>query len=90
MSPDAAQLTAAVAALINALVASKFSTSGVMGMLNKISYARWGLEGYVIAETNYLTGGCVAVTQRRCAQGVYSVVGWTQSVSRFNNPAGKM
>lgn len=59
MSPNAAQLTAAVAALINALVASKFSTSGVMGMLNKISYARWGLEGYVIAETNYLTGGRV-------------------------------
>jgi hypothetical protein len=31
MSPNAAQLTAAVAALINALVASKFATSGVMG-----------------------------------------------------------
>lgn len=31
MSPNAAQLTAAVAALINALVASKFATTGVMG-----------------------------------------------------------
>eukprot|EP00879_Flechtneria_rotunda_P029763 GHRR01032209.1.p1 GENE.GHRR01032209.1~~GHRR01032209.1.p1 ORF type:complete len:374 (+),score=126.46 GHRR01032209.1:272-1393(+) len=56
MSPSAAQLTAAVTALINALMASKFATSGVMGFLNTISYARWGLEGYVIAEANRLTG----------------------------------
>lgn len=58
MGPNAAQLTAAVAALINALVASKFSTSGVMGAMNQISYARWGLEGYVNAEANCLTGEC--------------------------------
>jgi hypothetical protein len=45
MQPSAAQLAAAVAALINALVASKFSTTGVMGMMNSVSYARWGLEG---------------------------------------------
>jgi hypothetical protein len=45
MQPNAAQLAAAVAALINALVASKFSTTGVMGMMNSVSYARWGLEG---------------------------------------------
>ncbi|KAF6254331.1 hypothetical protein COO60DRAFT_1703369 [Scenedesmus sp. NREL 46B-D3] len=56
MQPNAAQLAAAVAALINALVASKFSTSGAMGMMNSVSYARWGLEGYVIAEANCLTG----------------------------------
>lgn len=56
MGPNAAQLTAAVAALINALVASKFSNSGVMGALNQISYASWGLKGYVIAEANCLTG----------------------------------
>jgi hypothetical protein len=45
MQTNAAQLAAAVAALINALVASKFSTTGVMGMMNSVSYARWGLEG---------------------------------------------
>lgn len=56
MGPSAAQLTAAVFSLINALVASKFGTSGLMGFLNTISYARWGLEGYVLAEANCLTG----------------------------------
>jgi hypothetical protein len=45
MAPNAATLAAAVAALINALVASKFSTTGAMGMMNSVSYARWGLEG---------------------------------------------
>lgn len=56
MGPNAAQLTAAVSALINALVASKFSTQGALGLMNTISYARWGLEGYVIAEANCLKG----------------------------------
>lgn len=56
LSPAAAQLTAAVTALINALVASKFSTSGPLGALNSVSYARWGLEGYVIAEARLLDG----------------------------------
>lgn len=65
MGPNAAQLTAAVSALINALVASKFSTTGALGLMNTISYARWALEGYVIAEANCLKGesmqGVVAV-----------------------------
>lgn len=56
MGSNAAQLTAAVSALINALVASKFSTQGALGLMNTISYARWGLEGYVIAEANCLKG----------------------------------
>ena len=56
MGPNAAQLTAAVSALINALVASKFSKQSAMGLMNTISYARWGLEGYVIAEANCLKG----------------------------------
>lgn len=58
MGSNAAQLTAAVSALINALVASKFSTQGALGLMNTISYARWGLEGYVIAEANCLKGRC--------------------------------
>jgi hypothetical protein len=58
MGANAAQLTAAVSALINALVASKFSTQGALGLMNTISYARWGLEGYVIAEANCLKGEC--------------------------------
>jgi hypothetical protein len=58
MGSNAAQLTAAVSALINALVASKFSTQGALGLMNTISYARWGLEGYVIAEANCLKGEC--------------------------------
>jgi hypothetical protein len=45
-----------VSALINALVASKFWKKGVLGVMNTISYARWGLEGYVIAEANCLKG----------------------------------
>lgn len=47
MSPNAAQLTAAVSALINALVASKFSTTGALGLMNTISYARWGAYTHV-------------------------------------------
>eukprot|EP00775_Hariotina_reticulata_P010763 gene10763-10919_t len=76
MSPNAAQLTAAVAALINALVASKFATSGVMGILNNISYARHGLEGYVIAEANCLTGVWLLA---RCAD----LAAFSYSVTRF-------
>lgn len=57
MGSNAAQLTAAVSSLINALVASKFSVDGVLGVMNRVSYARWGLEGYVIAEANCLKGG---------------------------------
>lgn len=56
MSPTAAQLTAAVAAVLNAVVASKFQADGFLGMIQKVGYARWGLEGYVIAEANRLTG----------------------------------
>lgn len=56
MGSNAAQLTAAVSSLINALVASKFSVDGVLGMMNRVSYARWGLEGFVIAEANCLKG----------------------------------
>ncbi len=64
MGPSTAQLTAAVFALLNALVASKFGDSGLMGLLNTLSYARWGLEGYVIAEANCLTGAWLLA---RCA-----------------------
>lgn len=56
MGSNAAQLTAAVSALINALVASKFSQQGALGLMNRLSYARWGLEAYVISETSCLKG----------------------------------
>lgn len=55
-SLQAAQLTAAVWSLISALVAQKHNPVGLFKFVKKISYARWGLEGYVIAEANKLDG----------------------------------
>lgn len=73
MGSNAAQLTAAVSALINALVASKFSVSGVLGLMNRVSYARWGLEGFVIAEANCLKGGLQRQTQAMPVSGAEAV-----------------
>ncbi|KAK9813958.1 hypothetical protein WJX73_006860 [Symbiochloris irregularis] len=56
LEPAAGQLTAAVVALMSSLTARNHHAPGMMGMLYQISFARWGLEGYIIAEANRLTG----------------------------------
>jgi hypothetical protein len=57
MEPSAAQLSAATLALINTLVARQGHPRGLLRLAQAFSFARWGLEGYVIAESNKLTGG---------------------------------
>lgn len=61
MEPSAAQLSAAVLALINTLIARQGHPRGLLRLVQAFSFARWGLEGYVIAESNKLTGKCTAV-----------------------------
>jgi len=56
MEPAAAQLSAAVLALINALIATRPNAGGLLYVLYQCSYARWGLEAYVIAEGQHLAG----------------------------------
>ena len=56
MNPSAAQLTAAVWSLITSLMAQKQNPVGMFKVISYLSYARYGLEGYVIAEANKLTG----------------------------------
>ncbi|KAL4448129.1 hypothetical protein ABPG75_005348 [Micractinium tetrahymenae] len=56
MEPSAAQLTAAVLALINTLIARQGHARGLIRLAQTFSFARWGLEGYVISESNKLTG----------------------------------
>ena len=56
MEPAAAQLAAAVLALINTLIARQQHARGLVRLAQWTSFARWGLEGYVIAESNKLTG----------------------------------
>lgn len=55
MEPSAAQLAAATLALINTLVARQGHARGLLRLAKAFSFARWGLEGYVIAESNKLT-----------------------------------
>ena len=57
MEPSAAQLSAAVLALINTLIARQGHPGALLRLAQGFSFARWGLEGYVIAESNKLTGG---------------------------------
>lgn len=54
LEPSAAQLSAAVFALINTLVARQGRARGLVALLQSFSFARWGLEGYVVAESNRL------------------------------------
>lgn len=56
MDPAAAQLSAAVLALINTLIARQGHARGLIKLAQSFSFARWGLEGYVISESNKLTG----------------------------------
>lgn len=56
MEPASAQLAAAVLALINTLIARQGSPGALVAAAQHFSFARWGLEGYVISESNRLTG----------------------------------
>lgn len=56
MEPNAAQLTAAVMSLINALIAKQTDSRGLVYVGYQLSYAHWGLQGFTIAEANRLTG----------------------------------
>ncbi|KAL4449383.1 hypothetical protein ABPG77_007027 [Micractinium sp. CCAP 211/92] len=56
MEPSAAQLAAAVLALVNTLIARQGHARGLVRLAQNFSFARWGLEGYVISESNKLTG----------------------------------
>ncbi|KAL4853041.1 ABC transporter G family member 28 [Chlorella vulgaris] len=64
MEPSAAQLSAAVLALINTLIARQGHPGALLRLAQSFSFARWGLEGYVIAESNRLTGAWLLA---RCA-----------------------
>ena len=55
LDPSAAQLSAATLALINTLIARQGHAQGLVKLAQTFSFARWGLEGYVIAESNRLT-----------------------------------
>lgn len=55
LEPSAAQLSAATLALINTLIARQGHARGLVRLAQLFSFARWGLEGYVIAESNRLT-----------------------------------
>jgi hypothetical protein len=54
MEPGSAQLTAAVLSLINALIAKQRNQRGLVSWAYASSFARWGLNGYVLAEANRL------------------------------------
>lgn len=76
MEPTSAQLAAAVLALINTLVARQGSPGALVALAQRFSFARWGLEGYVISESNRLTGvwllarcGQVAAASGRSSSG---------------------
>lgn len=56
MEPSAAQLSAAVLALVNTLIARQGQPGPLLKLAQSVSFARWGLEGYVIAESNKLVG----------------------------------
>jgi hypothetical protein len=56
LEPNAAQLTAAVLALINALIAKQKDGRGLVYAAYQLSYAHWGLEAFSIAEANRLSG----------------------------------
>ncbi|KAL4526776.1 hypothetical protein Ndes2526A_g01209 [Nannochloris sp. 'desiccata'] len=51
-----AQLAAAVLTLIATLVARQPEARGLLSIIQQFSFARWSLEGFVIAESNRLSG----------------------------------
>jgi len=51
-----AQLAAAVITLIATLVARQPEAHGLLSIIKQLSFARWALEGFVIAESNRLSG----------------------------------
>jgi hypothetical protein len=51
-----AQLAAAVFTLLSTLVARQPAAGGVLRALQSLSFARWALEGMVVAESNRLVG----------------------------------
>lgn len=56
MDPSSSQLAAAVLALVNTLVARQGEPPRLVALAQNFSFARWGLEGFVISESNRLTG----------------------------------
>ncbi|KAK9815422.1 hypothetical protein WJX72_003407 [[Myrmecia] bisecta] len=77
MEPAASQLSSAIFSLICALNARKHSGPGLMGLAHKLSFARWGLEGFIISEANRLTGVWLLA---RCAD----LEGLNMDVTRFH------
>ncbi len=67
MEPSAAQMSAAVLTLISTLIARESNPHGLLRLIKETSFARWGLEGYVISESNRLTGGLPALAALPCA-----------------------
>lgn len=57
LEPASAQLSAAVLTLISTLIARESNPHGLLLLIKELSFARYGLEGQVIAESNRLTGG---------------------------------
>ncbi len=51
-----ASLAAAVITLISTLIARQPGAHGLLSLVQKLSFARWALEGFVIAESNRLSG----------------------------------
>lgn len=56
LGPGSAQLGAAVTTLVATLVARRPGAGGVLAAIQQLSFARWALEGLVIAESNRLVG----------------------------------
>jgi ABC-type multidrug transport system ATPase subunit len=56
LGSGAAQLAAAVITLIATLVARQPEARGLLSIIQQFSFARWALEGFVIAESNRLSG----------------------------------
>ncbi|KAK9815993.1 hypothetical protein WJX74_001345 [Apatococcus lobatus] len=56
MDSAASQLSAAIFALMCSLTARNHHGPGLLGLFYHLSFARWGLEGFIIAEANRLTG----------------------------------
>ena len=56
LGPDSAQLAAAVVTLVSTLMARKSAASGGLFLAQQLSFARWALEGFVIAESNREVG----------------------------------
>lgn len=51
LGPATAQLASAVVTLLSTLVARQASAGWALAVLQRLSFARWALEGLVIAES---------------------------------------